>query len=183
MTSAIFARVAAIAGLFTALGGCSAPSPGHFVPQTLPDEATFSPVATLLVIRCGSLDCHGKIGRNLRLFGSAGLRLLPSNRPLVPLCDTPDEVKQDYDSLVGLEPEVLSSVVAGADPADLTLVRKARGAEAHKGGTIWAAGDDSDACLVGWLQGSPRPSSCAAGVASALPGGTSNELVACVTAP
>lgn len=163
--------------------GCSAPSVGQFVPQRLPDEPTFSPVAELLVVRCGSLDCHGKIGRNLRLFGSAGLRLSPSESPFVPLCDTAAEVSQDYDSLVGLEPELLGGVVAGGDPSALTLVRKARGAEAHKGGTIWAAGDDSDTCLVGWLQGDLKPAACARGVASVLPGSTSNALLTCLAAP
>jgi hypothetical protein len=164
-----------------AVAACSAPSPGHSTPAALPDEATFGPVAGLLDVRCGSLDCHGKVGRNLRLYGSAGLRLSPSDRPLVPLCDTAAEVAQDYDSLIGLEPEITSAVVAGADPSELTLVRKARGAEAHKGGTIWSAGDDSDTCLTSWLAGKPQPADCERGVASVLPesGGIPDPLLAC----
>jgi hypothetical protein len=52
----------------------------------------------------------------------------------VPLCNTSDEIAQDYLSVVGLEPETMSDVVSGGDPSMLTMVRKARGTEAHKGG-------------------------------------------------
>ncbi len=161
--------------------GCSAPSAGSYVPGALPDEATFAPVAALLDVRCGSLDCHGAIGRNLRLYGSSGLRLSPADRPLVPLCDTGSEVAQDYDSVVGLEPERSSAVVQGADPSELTLVRKARGTEAHKGGTIWATGDDSDVCLTSWLHGAPNAADCARAAAQVLPSppGQANPLLAC----
>ena len=53
---------------------------------------TFPPVAELLVVRCGSLDCHGTAARNLRLYGSAGLRWSPRIARSCPACDTPDEV-------------------------------------------------------------------------------------------
>ncbi len=164
---------------------CSAPSAGHYVPQALPDPGTFAPVAGLLDVRCGSLDCHGMVGRNLRLYGSAGLRWSPADRPFVPLCDTTDEVSQDYESLIGLEPEIMSAVVAGADPSELTLVRKARGAEAHKGGTVWAPGDDSDMCLTSWLTGKSDPAACKRGVASVLPAqsGIPDPLLSCFTSP
>ena len=61
-------------------------------------------------------------------------------------CTTPDEIEQDYDSVVGLEPEAMSAVVAdgGANPDRLSLVRKARGLEHHKGGTVFQVGDDAD---------------------------------------
>jgi hypothetical protein len=164
------------------LAGCSAPpADGRYLPQALPDRATFSPVAQLLDVRCGSLDCHGTVARNLRLYGSAGLRWSPRDRPLVPACDTVDEGDQDYESVVGLEPEALSAVVAagGVNPEQLTLVRKARGTEAHKGGQIWTQGDDSDRCLTSWLAGSADASACAKGMAEVLPGGSSNPLLAC----
>jgi hypothetical protein len=164
---------------------CSAPSAGHYVPQALPDPGTFAPVAELLDVRCGSLDCHGTVARNLRLYGSAGLRWSKVDRPFVPTCDTTAEVTQDYDSVVGLEPEIMSAVVQGADPSELTMVRKARGTEAHKGGTIWSQGDDSDTCLISWLAGKPELASCQRGVASVLPAqpGVSDPLLSCFATP
>ncbi len=164
---------------------CSAPSAGHYVPNALPDPSTFGPVAQLLDVRCGSLDCHGTVARNLRLYGSAGLRWSPQDRPLIPICDTSAEVTQDYDSVVGLEPEVMSAVAQGADPSDLTMVRKARGTEAHKGGMIWSEGDDSDTCLISWLAGKSEPASCQRGVASVLPvqAGAPDPLLSCFASP
>jgi hypothetical protein len=172
-----------LAGAFLVLlVGCSTPAPDAvYTPPALPDPATFPPVAQLLAIRCGSLECHGTVARNLRLYGSAGLRYAPSDRPLVPTCDTQDEVDQDYEAVVDLEPEAMSAVVAagGAHPEQLTMVRKARGVEYHKGGAIWAQGDDSDTCLTSWLARSADPGACARGAAAALPGGTGNPLGGC----
>jgi hypothetical protein len=155
---------------------------GTYVQESLPDRASFPPVAQLLDVRCGSLNCHGTIARNLRLYGSAGLRWSASDRPLVPLCDTQTEVDQDYESVVGLEPEALSAVVAagGADPDQLTMVRKARGIESHKGGQIWIQGDNSDTCLTSWLSGDANSNACARGVASVLPSGSSNPQLQCL---
>jgi hypothetical protein len=170
-----------LAGLsFAVVGACSIPpSDARYTPQDLPGQADFPPVAELLVVRCGSLDCHGTPARNLRLYGSAGLRWSPGDRPLVPPCDTQDEVAQDYESVVDLEPETMSAVVAagGTDPQELTMVRKARGTEAHKGGPIWTQGDDSDTCLTSWLAGNTNESACASGLAGVLPGGASNPLL------
>jgi hypothetical protein len=172
-----------IASLTLVTLGCSSPPPsGPYVAQTLPDTASFPPVAELLVVRCGSLDCHGTVGRNLRLYGSAGLRWSSTDRPLVPVCDTADEVAQDYESVVDLEPETMSAVVAagGANPQQLTMVRKARGTESHKGGTIWTEGDDSDTCLTSWLAGATNTAACSLGVSGVLPGGATDPLVQCI---
>lgn len=171
---------------FVSLAGCSIPpSDAQYTPQALPDQGTFPPVAELLVVRCGSLDCHGTPARNLRLYGSAGLRWSSSDRPLVPLCDTQDEVTADYESVVDLEPETMSAVVAagGASPQELTMVRKARGTESHKGGQIWTEGDDSDTCLTSWLAGHANENACATGMTNVLPGGTSNPLLQCLASP
>ena len=157
--------VAFVAGIAAA---CASPAPdGRFV-ETLPDRATFNAVAQLLDHRCGTLDCHGTRARNLRIFGSEGLRLAAEDRPLLPVCSTAAEVDEDYASVVGLEPEIMSAVVAdhGADPARLTIVRKARGAESHKGNTIWAAGGDEDTCLTSWLTGTLEVDACARALAS-----------------
>jgi hypothetical protein len=184
----VSARLLALAAFLVALGACSTPpSDARYTPSALPDRATFPPVAELLVVRCGSLDCHGTVGRNLRLYGSAGLRWSPSDRPLAPPCDTPDEVDQDYQSVVGLEPEAMSAVVAagGASPEQLTIVRKARGTESHKGGAIWSAGDPSDTCLTAWLAGQAVASSaaCTSALTSVLPGGSANPLLPCLAGP
>jgi hypothetical protein len=162
------------------LAGCSIPpSDAKYTPQALPEQGSFPPVAQLLVVRCGSLDCHGTVARNMRLYGSAGLRWSSSDRPFVPLCDTQDEVAQDYESVVDLEPETMSAVVAagGANPQQLTMVRKARGTESHKGGQIWTQGDDSDTCLTSWLAGSTDEGACIRGMAGVLPGASTNPLL------
>src|SRR5689334_13673084 len=80
--------------------------------------------------RCGSLDCHGQPGRNLRIWGCEGMRLSPSD---IPEClggplggrrTTPAEHQATFRSLVGLEPSVMSAVVlgGGAHPELLTFV-------------------------------------------------------------
>jgi hypothetical protein len=125
-----------------AMAACSVPAAdGTYVPGALPDRASFPPVAQLLDVRCGSLNCHGTTARNLRLYGSA------------------------------------------ADPDQLTMVRKARGIESHKGGQIWSQGDDSDSCLTSWLAGAANATACARGMASVLPNGSSNPLMECLGAP
>jgi hypothetical protein len=127
-----------------------------------PPRAKFEPVADALQVTCGTLDCHGQSGRNLRLFGAHGLRLDAH--------DTPEggetaaaEYEASYWALVGLEPEVLSLVTAerGARPERLSFVRKARGHERHKGGTLMAPGDALEACLLSWLAGQVREEPCA----------------------
>jgi hypothetical protein len=129
----------------------------------LPDRATFAPVADALQIGCGTLDCHGQPGRNLRLYGARGLRLQEGDTSAAG-ATTAAEYDASYWSLVGLEPERLSDVVAdrGARPERLALVRKPRGRELHKGGTLMEPSDDLDRCLVRWLAGVPDQAACEA---------------------
>lgn len=143
------------------VGACSTPADSRVV-ETPPDAASFAPVAQMLVHHCGSLDCHGMPQRNLRLYGNEGLRLDPADRPLHPKDTTAAEVTEDYVSTIALEPELTSAVVAagGAHPERLTLVRKARGQEAHKGGSPIREGDDSDTCLTSWLAGKTDADAC-----------------------
>jgi hypothetical protein len=103
----------------------------------------------------------------------------------VPTCDTADEAAQDYASVVDLEPETMSDVVSGggAHPEMLTIVRKARGTEAHKGGTVWTQGDDADTCLTSWLAGSVDAAACSRGVSGVVLGGTTNGLAQCFAGP
>jgi len=134
-------------------------------------EQSFGPVADYLDHRCGTLDCHGQVGRNLRIWGCEGMRLESTD---VPQCSrqlggratTPAEHQETYRSLVGLEPAVMSAVVAGGghDPELLTFVRKARGAETHRGGTLITPGDPQDDCITSWLTGTTSMSACASAI-------------------
>jgi hypothetical protein len=145
---------------------CSPPSAGTFTQTSLPDRASFPYVAQTLIHRCGELDCHGSAYRNLRLYGNEGLRLSPSDRPLVPACTTTPEFDQDYESVVGLEPETMNAVVAagGANPERLTLLRKPLGLESHKGLVLMTSGDDQYRCLTSWLAGATEIASCLAAI-------------------
>jgi hypothetical protein len=130
-------------------------------------EAAFGPVGDFLDHRCGSLDCHGKVERNLRFWGCEGMRLSELD---VSICSrakggrrtTAEEHVASYRSLIGLEPTVMSTVVEGhgRDPQLLTFVRKARGLEAHKGGALIVPGDDQDHCITSWLAGQTNLTAC-----------------------
>jgi hypothetical protein len=129
-----------------------------------PPEDQFLPVADYLDHRCGTLDCHGQTGRNLRMWGCDGMRLKPTD---ISGCvfgppTTSAEYEATYRSLVGLEPAVMSAVVDGhaVRPDLLTFVRKAIGTEAHKGGQLIAQGDDQEKCIVSWLAGSTDTTAC-----------------------
>lgn len=152
---------------------CSAPDPEARVKPTLPDRAAFTAVAPVLVARCGSLDCHGSQNRNMRLYGLNGHRLgttcdapdggtaLPLTRPDSCGKSTQAEIDADYEAVVSVEPEIMSQVAAKkADPGMLTVVRKGRGNEHHKGGQRINPGDDADKCFLGWLRGTPDDASC-----------------------
>ncbi|MGO8993550.1 MAG: hypothetical protein ACLQVI_09475 [Polyangiaceae bacterium] len=143
---------------------CSSPAPDARLIEQTPDTTSFPPVASMLIQACGTLDCHGTVGRNLRVYGDTGLRYSATDVPTTLIPTTTDEVAQDYDSVVGLEPELMSEVVAsgGADPERLTFYRKALGLESHKGGAVVVAGDPRDVCITTWLQGRADAAACAA---------------------
>ncbi len=144
------------------LGACSGPANGT-VDVVGPSRAGFAAVDVPLVETCGSLDCHGQPGRNLSLWGRYGRRLLSTDMPSAP-ATTADEDDLSYRSVVGLEPEIMAAVVSanGAQPERLTLIRKARGTEAHKGGTLMSVGDPLDRCITTWLAGQVDASACKA---------------------
>ncbi len=156
---------------------CSPPSDAR-IGIDAPSEPNFPPVADLLAYRCGSLDCHGSPQRNLVIWSCYGLRSDPTTAPG---CrqqggtnTTPAEYQQTYDSLVALEPAVMSQVVAsgGANPDLLTFVRKARGEEDHKGGKLWNAGSPDDLCAADWLAGQATSGVCGGALAADLDAGT-----------
>jgi hypothetical protein len=126
----------------------------------------FRPISAVVERRCGTLDCHGAAARPMRIYGQYGLRK-PMGGPdagyypggLAPT--TEDELLDNWQSMCGLEPEILNRVVAKkAEPESLTLVKKPRLLEKHKGGLVWNKGDDGDACLINWLTGVDDTSPC-----------------------
>ncbi len=162
------ASIGAAAAASFALAACSSVKDdriGILAPSD--SEQQFGPVGDYLDHRCGSLDCHGAIWRNFRVWGCEGARLSPDD---IPSCNrliggrptTPDEHQATYRSLVGLEPATMSEVVAGhgEHPELLTFVRKARGTEGHAGGALIVPGDSQDECVVSWLQGATDTDAC-----------------------
>jgi len=149
---------------FTIAFACSSPPEDARVIEQTPDTASFPAVASMLIQACGSLDCHGTVARNLRLYGDTALRYSPTDVPSTLLPTTGDELGQDYESVVGLEPEAMSAVVAagGANPEQLTFYRKARGIESHKGGAVIVQGDARDVCITTWLKGNADAGACTA---------------------
>ncbi len=161
-----------VSTLVVALFACGTPDPNAREKGKFPDEAQFIPnpdagrnaasVADFLVHRCGSLDCHGQAGRNLKIYGSEGLRLAagdtPGGNPTTAM-----EYDADYRSVCGLEPEILTEVVAdgGKNPERLSLVQKPRNTQDHKGGQIIKIGDVQDKCMLSWLSGATDTDSCA----------------------
>jgi hypothetical protein len=126
-----------------------------------PDRQTFGPVADAMQPSCGTLDCHGKRERNFRMFGARGLRLDPMDTSAEGTTQD-EEYDATYASLVALEPESLDAFVRrrSASAATLTLVRKGRGLDGHKGGVQMLPGDPLDRCIVTWLRGAPDADSC-----------------------
>jgi hypothetical protein len=119
--------------------------------------------------RCATLDCHGQLGRGLRLFSQNGLRAFDAaGAGFFPLTSgkeavSDDEVTQNYLAVVGLEPEVMTQVMAGggADPLKLLLLKKPLLYEGHKGGQVMV--DNSDPgykCIASWLAGALDQDSC-----------------------
>jgi len=155
-------------GSFVILGtaACEGPaSDARVDAAAAPGGEEFRPVAHVLIDRCGSLDCHGSKYRNMRLFGFGSARLDPAHRPDAPET-TPDEVELAYEAVVALEPDILRQVVLddGERPERLTFVRKARGAEAHRGGQRIVPGDPADRCIRSWLAGAVDREVCRSAV-------------------
>lgn len=126
-----------------------------------PPREGFENVADAMQPSCGSLECHGQRGRNLRLFGARGLRLDSAENSKEGIT-LPDEYEANYWSVVALEPETLATVVdeGGVDLERLILIRKGRGTTRHKGGTLMRPGDDLDQCMVEWLKGNILTDRC-----------------------
>jgi hypothetical protein len=165
-------RVSILAAL--AAGGlsffacASVPDETRYTQILAPDPAQFqASVSLFLERRCGTLDCHGQAGRPLRIYGARGLRK-QNDAGLTPISgDTSiEEIAANYRSVIGLEPEAMSRVVAadGDDPERLLIVRKpidiGEGGERHKGGAVIGRGSDGYLCLTSWLGNRTNAKAC-----------------------
>ena len=148
--------IVAVMAALSPLTACSGPDKGEIERKPTRAGATSfrtNGVTTVFERRCGSLDCHGSIDRNMRIYSSRGLRL-PNDAGLkVGSGDTTlDETTANYQSILSLEPEQTNKVVAGGDPYTLLIVKKPLELEKHKGGPAIRKGDDSERCIVSWLK-------------------------------
>lgn len=139
-------------------------------PNTIacPPLEDFPKVSQLLEQRCGTLDCHGNDARPLRIYSQYGLRFVGDDETgeiysgNLAAPTTEEEIARNYFAVCGLEPEKMAFVqVEEADPEELaeelTLVRKPRLTEKHKGGRIWDRGKVEDRCLVNWIAADYEP--------------------------
>jgi hypothetical protein len=136
------------------------------------DTVTFRSFSAVMERRCGTLDCHGDASRPLRIYGQYGLRRPePVGSPNVENYaeyysggkepSTLVELEDNYRSICALEPELTAEVFAKKSSADvLTVVRKARLREKHKGGLLWNKGEPGDVCMTNWLTGNADLSQC-----------------------
>jgi len=133
-----------------------------------PDQSQFNTVSPVFERRCGTLDCHGQVGRPLRIYSGLGLRL-PNDAGNIPgsSATTPDEITANYRSVIGLQPEQMTRVIAGLDPPDsLLILAKPLMLEAHKGGPAFApTGDPGAGCITTWILGNVDATQCAQAVA------------------
>jgi hypothetical protein len=146
----------------TSLWLCCCSSEHADVELLTPRRQEFSAVSAVLEPRCGSLDCHGSPARNLRIYGLYGLRR--SGLDSTGGADTTAaEIDATYDSLISIDPEVLSRVVSdgGQAPERWIVMSKARGREEHAGGTRLVEGEPADRCVVSWLAGTVDTEACA----------------------
>jgi len=145
------------------------------------DFDAFGNVSAVFEKRCGTIDCHGSMARPLRIYGRQGLRKPidfnaaktgdPIQAKLAAEVDagadqyypggdqatTPSELFENYRAVCGLEPELTTLVSQGREqPEVLTVIRKMRLNEKHKGGKIFSKGDPGDKCITVWLT-TPKP--------------------------
>lgn len=161
------ASIAALGALGAALSCASGVNEKRTTTILAPDQLQFeTSVSPFLEKRCGTLDCHGQIGRPLRIFSGRGLRIANDAGAYPGIGDTtPSEKSANYRAVIALEPELLSRVVAGkADARALLLLQKPLqlgSAESHKGGPVLAPqGDPGETCLTTWIYGAVDVAAC-----------------------
>ena len=170
--------IAPLAYAMVVASGCaSVPDETRFTRLQVPDRTQFQTagVSSFLERRCGTLDCHGQSSRALRIYGQFGLRSPTSLDAAVTSNSSPttdQEYASNFQSVVSLEPEELTRVVAnkGVGAGRLLLILKALGYEPgkneegvqHKGGSLikQATNDYGYIGLVSWLEGSADAVAC-----------------------
>lgn len=167
-------RVAVMAavcgGLLAALACGSIPDNTRYTIVLAPDPGQFQAgVSRFFERRCGTLDCHGQVGRPLRIYGARGLRL-SNDAGLRPTTgDTSiDEIASNYRSVVALQPEEMSRAVAASGQnfalEKLLIIMKPLGLDnggfLHKGGSVISSGDDGYRCMATWIQGAADEKAC-----------------------
>jgi hypothetical protein len=161
------------AGALVAGNGCiTSVDSGAIAPLALPDKDQFitQGVSTFMEKRCGALDCHGQIGRPLRIYSSSGLRKNDGPNGGRDTSGTSvEEMTDNYYSVVGLEPEAISIARVTADTpegtyTDFLLLKKPLGIEGngvrHKGGPVLRSTDSGFECLIRWIEGAADKAKC-----------------------
>ena len=136
--------------------------------SSCPPADDFRIVSQVFERRCGDLDCHGQTQRPFRVYGRTGLRKPDTGEGggyvsggMVATTDA--EVDANFHAACGLEPERMANVVARKESVDtLTLVRKPRLLESHKGGLVLPKGSAGDKCITSWIAGSVNHDACVA---------------------
>jgi hypothetical protein len=125
--------------------------------------------------RCASIDCHGQVSAGMRLYSEDGLRLPNSDNLAAGSGPTSvDEINANYIALVGLQPELITSLMANPgrtadDVRHLLILAKPLQLERHKGGPALLLGEPAEECIEIWLLGqmesaqSNGPALCATG--------------------
>jgi hypothetical protein len=161
MAAAAFVSLLTIASF----EACAAPNPNditeidappydQFSGEDITSPATQAGVSRVLEKRCGTLDCHGQVGRAMRIYGVDGLRFVEADSQDQPGqgSTTPTELEANYQSVIGLQPEIMSLVhELQLPPEALMLLRKPLQLERHKGGAVFVSGDDAYTCITSWL--------------------------------
>ena len=149
---------------------CSSPDATKISQIALPDRTEFkTAVSPFLEKRCGALDCHGQIGRPLRLYSQFGLRLKRGANGARDTSPTTEaELTANYFATVGLEPEDISdSLVSQGAFNDFLLLKKPLSIEGggvrHKGGPVLRGGDAGFDCLYSWISGKVNAGNCVEG--------------------
>jgi hypothetical protein len=162
----------ALAVLVSPCGSCAAvPDPEQAALASPPDRGQFieGGVNDFMERRCGTLDCHGQIGRPLRIYSAIGLRKTDPNTPFAerPIGGTTEDEKIDnYLSVIDLEPEAIgNSNATKGEYDDFLLLRKPLGIEnegvRHKGGPVLrSVGDPGFRCLRTWIAGAVSSDDC-----------------------
>ena len=138
----------------------------------MPDREQFvadeGGVSLFLEKRCGALDCHGQVGRPMKIYSKDGLRLRAADGGGRDTRDTTRAERfANYDAVIGLEPDAVADCLrTNGEYQDFQLLLKPlddRGAGVkHKGGPVLSRtnSDPGWACLYGWLSGRYEAARC-----------------------